>query len=104
MRRNNYHNLKREKFHYKNIPRSNLERIGSVTGLMDKNKNYLLVGDKIECGIYSGRLLYNRFYGCYGIAFGFYNDLDKYNIDSYSKFVAIPNDNGMRMEIKKLEE
>ena len=92
-----------EKIKYTQPIRSKNERIGSITGIMDMNKQYLLVGDKIKLGNYIGRLLWNRYCNEYGIAFGlWYGDKNEFDIDSYGKFIKIPNDNGMRMEITKL--
>ena len=79
-------------------------RIGTVLRLMDKNKEPLSVGDTVRYGEYQGVLLYNHHYDQYGIALDYsmwYGD-DKYNIDSYGKFIDIPMDNGARMEIEKL--
>lgn len=81
-------------------------RIGTVLKLLDKNRNTLSVGDIIKYGEYKGVLLYNHHYNEYGVALDYsmwYGD-DKYNIDSYGKFVSIPMDNGARMNIEKIEE
>lgn len=77
-------------------------RIGTITGLLDKNRNILVVGDEIKYGVYKGILLYNHHYDQYGVALDYsmwYGD-DKYDIKSYGKFVDIPMDNGARMEIE----
>lgn len=79
-------------------------RIGTVLKLLDKNRNTLSVGDTIKYGEYKGVLLYNHHYDKYGVALDYsmwYGD-DKYNIDSYGKFVSIPMDNSARMEIEKV--
>lgn len=78
--------------------------IGTQLCLIDKSGNLLSVGDDIRYGEYRGVLLYNHHYDQYGVAIKdsmWYGD-DKYNIDSYGKFVGIPMDNGARMEITKL--
>ena len=94
---NNYNKSKR-------ISGTSKGKIGIVLHLMDKNKERLSVGDTVRYGEYQGVLLYNHHYDKYGIALDYsmwYGD-DKYNIDSYGKFVDIPMDNGARMEIEKL--
>ena len=79
-------------------------KIGTVLRLMDKNRETLSVGDTVRYGEYKGVLLYNHHSKQYGVALDYsmwYSD-DKYNTDSYGKFVEIPMDNGARMEIEKL--
>lgn len=78
------------------------EKIGTILGLMDKDRNFLVVGDDIRYGKYQGTLLYEPERRGYGVALDYsmwYGD-DKYNIDSYGKFIDIPMDNGARMEIE----
>lgn len=78
-------------------------KIGTILGLKDKNNKYLVVGgDTIQYGIYHGILLYEPERKVYGIALtsSMYGD-DKYDINSYGKFIDIPMDNGTKMEIKK---
>lgn len=94
---NNYNKSKR-------LNGTSKSRIGTVLHLMDRNKEILSVGDTVRYGEYQGVLLYNHHYDQYGIALDYsmwYGD-DKYNIDSYGKFINIPMDNGARMEIEKL--
>ena len=94
---NNYNKSKR-------ITGTTKGKIGTVLHLIDKNKEVLSVGDTVRYGEYQGVLLYNHHYDQYGIALDYsmwYGD-DKYNIDSYGKFIDIPMDNGARMEIEKL--
>ena len=94
---NNYNKSKR-------INGTSKGKIGTVLHLIDKNKEMVSVGDTVRYGEYQGALLYNHHYDKYGIALDYsmwYGD-DKYNIDSYGKFVDIPMDNGARMEIEKL--
>ena len=79
-------------------------KVGTVLSLLDKNKETLCVGDFVKYSGYHGILLYNHYSDEYGVALDYsmwYGD-DKYNIDSYGKFLAIPMDNGARMEIEKL--
>ena len=80
-------------------------KIGTILGIQDKNGEYLVVGDFISYGDYTGFLLYNHHYDRYGVALSYsmwYGD-DKFNIDSYGKFIEIPMDNGARMELEKLK-
>lgn len=79
-------------------------KIGTLLQLMDKNRELLFIGDTVRYGEYKGVLLYNHHLEQYGVALDcsmWYGD-DKYNIDSYGKFIEIPMDNGTRMEIEKL--
>lgn len=79
-------------------------KIGIQLNIMDKLGNLLSVGDEIKYGKYKGILLYNHYCDQYGVALidsMWYGD-DKYDINSYGKFVEIPMDNGGRMEIAKL--
>lgn len=79
-------------------------KIGTQLNIMDKFGNYLSVGDEINYGEYNGILLYNYSYKQYGVAldYSMWYGNDKYNIDSYGKFIEIPMDNGARMELEKI--
>ena len=80
--------------------------IGTQLCIMDRYGDLLSVGDEIRYGEYKGILLYNYHYDQYGIALTdsmWYGD-NKYNIDSYGKFVEIPMDNGAKVEIEKLQK
>ena len=77
-------------------------KIGMPLNIMDKYMSNLFVGDEVKYGEYNGILLYNHYYEQYGVALDYsmrYGN-DKYNIDSYGKFIEIPMDNGARMEIE----
>lgn len=77
-------------------------KIGTPLNIIDKHSNFLSVGDEVKYGKYKGILLYNHYYDQYGIALDYsicYGN-NKYNIDSYGKFIEIPMDNGGRMEIE----
>ena len=77
-------------------------RIGTILGLMDKDRNFLVVGDKVSYGKYQGVLLYEPERKGYGVALDYsmwYGD-NKYDINSYGKFIDIPMDNGARMELE----
>lgn len=79
-------------------------KIGTQLYILDKFGNLLSVGDEIKYGEYKGVLLYNHHYDQYGIALDYsmrYGN-DKYNIDSYEKFVDIPMDNGARMKLEMI--
>ena len=87
--------------HY-DIPHSKKERIGLSTGLLDCNKKEILTGDfyYINGTSYEGPVMWNRYQKCYGIFMGlWYKNMDPMNPDCYGKFIKIPQDNGMRMEL-----
>lgn len=79
-------------------------KIGIVLDIKDKNEEYLIVGDYIRYGDYVGIILYNYHCNQYGIALDhsmWYGD-DKYDINSYGKFIEIPMDNGGKMNLEKI--
>ena len=83
-------------------------RIGTPLHIEDKNGEPLHIGDTViyysQYGTYQGVLFYNPAGNWYGIALDYsmwYGD-DKYNLDSYGKFVGIPMDNGGKMHMEKI--
>lgn len=103
-RRKDYNKRRNDNRKIKRFNITKKGKIGMQLCIIDKFRNLLNVGDDIKYGEYKGVLLYNHHYEQYGIALDYsmwYGD-DKYNIDSYGKFVKIPMDNGARMEIEKL--
>lgn len=86
-------------------PRSKKERVGCPTGLLDCCGNEIITGDFIRVKSYRyydyvGPVLWNRHQQCYGVFSGlWYGNSNPYDPDSYGKFIAIPSDNGMRMEL-----
>jgi hypothetical protein len=87
------------------IPHSKMERIGIPTGLFDRFGNEILSGMKVSIKPnYEGLVLYHRNMKCFGLFYGlWYGEKDLYNADCYGKFIEIPKDNGMRMEIEILD-
>ena len=81
-------------------------KVGTRLGIMDKYGNGIAVGDEVKYFGYRGIVLYNRHYDQYGIAliYSLRNADDKYNVDSYGKFLHIPMDNGARMEIELIRD
>ena len=79
-------------------------RVGMELNISDKNNIKLKIGDDISYGKYTGVLLYNPSYDQYGIAldYSLKRGADKYDINSYYKFIEIPMDNGARMDIEKI--
>lgn len=78
--------------------------VGRILNILDRNGERLAIGNTIRYGKYSGVLLYNYYSKQYGVAIDYsmcYGE-NKYDINSYSKFIDIPLDNGARMEIEKL--
>lgn len=75
-----------------------------ITGLKDRDGNYLNTGDIIVVNNkYKGVCLFNPNINGYACYFGFwYPPFDMMNVQSYGKCVDIPQDNGMRMQIKRV--
>ena len=78
-------------------------KLGISLGITDKNGYALSIGDTIQYGEYKGVLLYNYCYEEYGIFFGMWYGDDKYNPDSYGKFITVPMDNSDKSEISLIE-
>lgn len=97
-----------EKIRTKAIPRSKKERIGQPTGLLDCHRNEIMTGDIVRlkgnsyrCPV-KGPVMWNRYCDRYGIFLDYslwYGD-NPYDPDCYGKFIEIPLDNGMRMELE----
>lgn len=95
-----------DKKHYRPIPRNKKERIGEPTGLLDCERHEILTGDFVAIAgtDYSGPVMWNRKQSCYGVFMGlWYRDRNPYNPDCYGKFICVPRDNGMRMQLKRIE-
>lgn len=87
------------------LPRTKYDRIGIPTGLLDMDGNEIKTGDTVRFSGYydDGIVLYHRGCKAYGLFFGlWYGEKDPYDADCYGKFIRIPADNGMRMELKIL--
>lgn len=79
-------------------------KIGAILNLLDKNDTILCVGDEVKYGDYRGIILYSNTHKDYGVAISdsmWYGD-NKYDINSYGKFVSIPKDNGAKMLLEKI--
>lgn len=87
------------------IPRNKLEGIGIPTGLLDCEGNQIFTGD-IVCLIstpyYYGPVMWNRYQEQYGIFMSLKRYADPFDVENYGKFIRIPLDNGMRMNIRKI--
>lgn len=83
------------------------EGLGQPSGILDRDGNEIITGDFVMIGDNywdSGLFSYNSFFGCYGIHYGcWYNGRNIYDPSCYGKFSSIPSDNGMRMELKKVQ-
>lgn len=94
-----------EKLRIKPIPHDKREHSGCITGLLDKHKTYIITGDLIKYRNHIGPVFWNRFQRTFGIYFGcWYLDKNPTNPDCYGKFIPIPRDNGMRMELEVIKE
>ena len=90
---------------YRPTPRTKMEKIGIPTGLYDKFGNEILSGSIVHISPdYNGIVLYHRDCKAFGLFFGlWYGDKNPYDPDCYGKYIMIPKDNGMRMEIEIIE-
>jgi hypothetical protein len=95
-----------EKIRHRKTPRSKLERIGILTGLLDVNGDEIRTGDTIHIKSrnYTGIVLWHRDYQCFGLFMGMWYGDNPYDADSYGKFITIPADNGMRMELETVRK
>ena len=91
-----------DKIKRRKAPRHKNERIGLNTGLLDRNRNEIKTGDRVTLSnVYEGVVLWHREYKEYGLFMGcWYGDKNPYSYDSYGKYIRIPKDNGMRMELE----
>lgn len=95
-----------DKKHYVPVPKSKKERIGQQTGLLDNKRREILTGDFVHIvgTDHRGPVMWNRNQNCYGVFMGlWYRDCNPYDPDCYGKFIRIPRDNGMRMQIERIE-
>lgn len=102
--KNNLKTGRRTDRRWKPTPHSKLEAAGVNTGLLDRYGNEIITGDKVLLinSSIDGVVLYNRYAGQFGVFYSYsmwYGD-NPLNPDNYGKFIAIPADNGMRMEIE----
>ena len=85
-------------------PHSKFESVGINTGLLDRHGDEIITGDKVLLvnSNIDGVVLYNRYANKFGVFYSYsmWYGNKPYNPDSYGKFIAIPTDNGMRMEIE----
>lgn len=93
-----------EKRKYKPTPKSKKERIGVSTGLLDCNRDEILTGTviRIKNTEYQGPVMWNRHQDCYGVYLDYSlrsRNHDANDPDNYGKFIKVPSDNGMRMEL-----
>lgn len=87
------------------IPRDKKENIGVFTGLLDMNKENIYSGDYVQLisnSYYKGPVMWNRYQKKWGIFMGVKKYSDPLDPNNYGKFIAIPLDNGMRMDLLKI--
>lgn len=91
---------------YTRPEKSKLNRVGTDTGLLDMHNNHILVGDQvfIPGSINKGIVLYNSNEKCFGIYYGAWYGDDLYDPNTYGKFIRIPSDNGMKMQLLKFSK
>lgn len=83
------------------FPYDKKENMNCLTSILDCEGNNLTTGDFIAMKPnYKGLFAYSVYNKCYGLFYGcWYLDKNIYNPRCYGKFIEIPKDNGMRMEI-----
>lgn len=90
---------------WKGIPRDKRENTGINTGLLDCEGKIIISGDYVclrSNPKYYGPVFWNRYQECWGIHMGYWDKgKDPNDPESYGKFIKIPSDNGMRMDIMK---
>lgn len=101
-----------DKIRIKAIPHSKKERIGQPTGLLDCHRNEIMTGDivrlkgnRYRCSV-KGPVMWNRHCDRYGVFLDYslwYRGMNPYDPDCYGKFIEIPHDNGMRMELELIK-
>ena len=82
--------------------RNKKENPGIKTGLLDCFGNEIISGSYIHLRNtdYEGPVLWNRHQDCFGICMGlWYGAQNEMDPECYGKFIRIPSDNGMRMEL-----
>ena len=89
-------NNREKKFHDKD----KRESLGVNTHLLNCNGEEIITGDiiKFKHNDYEGPVMWNRYQEAFGVFMGCWYG-DPYKPDSYGKFIQIPEDNGMRMEL-----
>lgn len=82
------------------IGRDKRENLGVNTHLLNVDGNEIITGDiiKISNTNYEGPVMHNRYQGAFGVFMGCWYG-DPRDPESYGKFIKIPKDNGMRMEL-----
>ena len=80
--------------------RDKRENLGVNTHLLNVDGNEIITGDivKISNTNYEGPVMYNRYQDAFGVFMGCWCG-DPKDPESYGKFIKIPKDNGMRMEL-----
>ncbi len=83
-------------------------KIGTPLNIQDKTGKQLLVGDFVKYNHrnkYEGRLLFDYEFGFYGIALSsaMYGD-NEYDVNSYGELIEISLDNGLKMNLEKVED
>jgi len=88
------------------VSRDRRENPGVMTTILDCDGNNLITGDIIQLvnnEYETGLFAYSAYNKCYGLLRGcWYGSKNPLDPRCYGKFIKIPNDNGMRMNIKRV--
>ena len=99
----NYRKIPQKKSYKEKLKaRDKRENVGIITSILDKFNNVLVTGDIIKVKSYVGIFLFNRHQNAYGLFYGQWYGNNRFDPESYGKFIKIPLDNGMRMELEKI--
>ena len=105
----NYYRIKNpeKKSEYTN----QIEKIGTILGIQDKNNDWLYSGDYVTCGSYEGRIFLEKpmiknshkvKYAMIALNYSMWYGDNEFDLDSYGKFIYVKLDNGSKMDLERL--
>ncbi len=105
----NYYRIKNleKKSEYTN----QIEKIGTILGIQDKNNEWLCSGDYVACGSYEGRIFLKKpmiknshkvKYATIALNYSMWYGDNEFDLESYGKFIHVKLDNGSKMDLERL--